>query len=103
MGDDFTIADVAMIGWVRNLVGFYGAREIVEFDTLTEVPRWLERGAGASGGAARAGDSGAAGVSSIPPSSLRSSDEAMRVCGWDERSETHPFSAARRFRCAHPG
>ena len=42
MGDDFTIADVATIGWVRNLVGFYGAREIVEFDTLTEVPRWLD-------------------------------------------------------------
>jgi GST-like protein len=42
MGDDFTIADVAMIGWVRNLIGFYGAREIVEFDTLTQVPRWLE-------------------------------------------------------------
>jgi GST-like protein len=42
MDDDFTIADVSMIGWVRNLVGFYGAREIVEFDTLTEVPRWLD-------------------------------------------------------------
>ena len=38
MGDDFTIADIAMIGWVRNLVGFYGAREIVEYDALTEVP-----------------------------------------------------------------
>jgi GST-like protein len=44
MGDDFTIADIAMLGWVRNLIGFYGAREIVEFDTLTEVPRWLEAG-----------------------------------------------------------
>ena len=43
MGDDFTIADISMLGWVRNLVGFYGAREIVEYDTLTEVPAWLER------------------------------------------------------------
>jgi GST-like protein len=43
MGDDFTIADISMLGWVRNLVGFYGAREIVEYDTLTEVPAWLDR------------------------------------------------------------
>jgi GSH-dependent disulfide-bond oxidoreductase len=42
MGDDFTIADIAMIGWVRNLIGFYGAREIVEYDNLAEVDRWLE-------------------------------------------------------------
>jgi GST-like protein len=42
MDDDFTIADVSMIGWVRNLVGFYGARELVEYDSLTEVPRWLD-------------------------------------------------------------
>jgi GST-like protein len=44
MGDDFTIADVATLGWVRNLVGFYGARELVEFDALKQVPAWLERG-----------------------------------------------------------
>jgi GST-like protein len=43
MGDDFTIADISMLGWVRNLIGFYGAREIVEYDALTEVPAWLER------------------------------------------------------------
>ena len=39
-----TIADIAMLGWVRNLIGFYGARELVEFDRLTRVPAWLERG-----------------------------------------------------------
>jgi GST-like protein len=33
-----------MLGWVRNLVGFYGAREIVEFDDFEHVPAWLERG-----------------------------------------------------------
>ena len=44
MGDDFTIADISMLGWVRNLVGFYGARELVGFDELTQVPAWLERG-----------------------------------------------------------
>jgi len=44
MGEDYTIADVSMLGWVRNLVGFYEARELVAFDSLTEVPAWLERG-----------------------------------------------------------
>jgi GST-like protein len=43
MGDEYTIADVATLGWVRNLIGFYGAREIVEYDTLKHVPAWLER------------------------------------------------------------
>ena len=44
MGDDYTIADVSMLGWVRNLVGFYGARDLVDFDVLMQVPSWLERG-----------------------------------------------------------
>jgi GST-like protein len=44
MGDEYTIADISMLGWVRNLIGFYAAREIVEFDTLKHVPAWLERG-----------------------------------------------------------
>jgi len=44
MGEDYTIADISMLGWVRNLIGFYGARELVEFDALTEVPAWLARG-----------------------------------------------------------
>ncbi|RCW87440.1 glutathione S-transferase family protein [Phyllobacterium bourgognense] len=41
---DYSIADISMLGWVRNLVGFYGARDIVEFDSLKRVPAWLERG-----------------------------------------------------------
>lgn len=44
MGDDYTIADISMLGWVRNLIGFYGAREIVAYDELKNVPAWLERG-----------------------------------------------------------
>ena len=44
MGDDYTIADISMLGWVRNLIGFYGAGEIVEYDKLKAVPAWLERG-----------------------------------------------------------
>ncbi len=44
MGDDYTIVDVTTLGWVRNLVNFYDARDLVEFDTLKHVPAWLERG-----------------------------------------------------------
>ena len=43
MGDDYTIADVSMIGWVRNLIGFYGAGELVDYASLKHVPAWLER------------------------------------------------------------
>jgi GSH-dependent disulfide-bond oxidoreductase len=44
MDDEYTIADISMLGWVRNLIGFYEARELVEFDSFREVPAWLERG-----------------------------------------------------------
>ena len=44
MGDDYTIADISLLGWVRNLVGFYGAGEVVEYGKLKQVPAWLERG-----------------------------------------------------------
>ncbi len=44
MDDDFTIADVSMLGWVRNLIGFYDAGALVDFDSLKQVPAWLERG-----------------------------------------------------------
>jgi len=43
MGKDYTIADVAMWPWVRNLIGFYGARDIVGYDTLRHVDGWLQR------------------------------------------------------------
>jgi GST-like protein len=42
--DEYSIADISMLGWVRNLVGFYEARDLVKFDQLTHVPAWLERG-----------------------------------------------------------
>jgi GST-like protein len=44
MGEKYTIADISLLGWVRNLVGFYGAGELVEYDSLKRVPAWLERG-----------------------------------------------------------
>ena len=42
--DDYSIADIATLGWVRNPIGLYGARDLVAFDTLKHVPAWLERG-----------------------------------------------------------
>ena len=42
--DDYSIADIATLGWVRNLIGFYEAREIVDYDSLRHVPAWLDRG-----------------------------------------------------------
>ena len=42
--DDYSIADIAMLGWVRNLIGFYGAGELVDYASLRNVPAWLERG-----------------------------------------------------------
>ena len=37
MGDQYTIADIAIVPWVRNLVGFYGAGALVEFEQFKEV------------------------------------------------------------------
>ena len=41
MGDDYTIADIATFPWVRNLIGFYGAGELVEIDKFPNVTRSL--------------------------------------------------------------
>ena len=42
MGDEYTIADIAIFPWVRNLVGFYEAGELVEFGGFPNVKRVLE-------------------------------------------------------------
>ena len=42
MGDEYTIADIAIFPWVRNLVGFYGAGELVGIDSFPNVKRALE-------------------------------------------------------------
>jgi len=44
MGEDYTIADIASLGWVRNLIGFYEAGDLVGFADLPRVAAWLERG-----------------------------------------------------------
>jgi GST-like protein len=42
MGDEYTIADIATFPWVRNLVGFYGAGDLVEFPQFANVKRVLD-------------------------------------------------------------
>jgi len=44
MGADYSIADISLLGWVRNLIGFYEAAELVGFDRFANVKSWLERG-----------------------------------------------------------
>jgi len=42
LGDEYGIADIATFPWVRNLVGFYGAGELVGFADFPHVQRALE-------------------------------------------------------------
>lgn len=42
LGDDYSIADIALFPWVRNLIGFYEARELVGFERFTQVQRVLD-------------------------------------------------------------
>ena len=41
MGTDYTIADIAVFPWVRNLVGFYEAGDLVGFADFKNVARVL--------------------------------------------------------------
>jgi len=42
VGDAYTIADIATFPWVRNLVGFYGAGDLVGFESFVNVRRALD-------------------------------------------------------------
>jgi GST-like protein len=41
MGDDYGIADIATFPWVNNLIGFYGAADLVGFESFPQVARVL--------------------------------------------------------------
>jgi GST-like protein len=41
MGREYSVADIAIFPWVRNLIGFYEARELVGFDDFAQVRRVL--------------------------------------------------------------
>jgi GST-like protein len=44
MGEDYTIADIALLPWMRTLTGFYEAGELVGIDNCPAVKAWMERG-----------------------------------------------------------
>jgi GSH-dependent disulfide-bond oxidoreductase len=41
-GESYSIADIAVFPWVRNLIGFYGAGDLVGFSEYTHVQRALD-------------------------------------------------------------
>lgn len=47
MGDEYTIADIAILPWVRNLVEHYRAGELVGYQRFANLQRvlsaWLQR------------------------------------------------------------
>ncbi len=43
MGDAYSIADIAIFPWVRNLIGFYEAGELVRIADFPRVTGALER------------------------------------------------------------
>ncbi|WP_342245184.1 glutathione S-transferase N-terminal domain-containing protein [Pseudomonas sp. OTU5201] len=42
MGGQYSIADIATFPWVRNLIGFYEAGELVQFERFANVKRVLD-------------------------------------------------------------
>ena len=42
MGSDYSVADIAILPWVRNLVGYYDAGGLVGFERFTQVRRVLD-------------------------------------------------------------
>ena len=44
MDDDYTIADISMLGWVRTIKVFYEAGDLVGLDAMPNVLRWLDKG-----------------------------------------------------------
>ena len=41
MGDDYTIVDISVFPWVRNLIGYYGAGDLVGISNFPNVSRTL--------------------------------------------------------------
>jgi GST-like protein len=43
MGEEYTIADIALIGWIRNLTAGFDVGPPVHYEDLKNVPAWLQR------------------------------------------------------------
>ena len=44
MGEEYSIADIALIGWVRHFIVFYAAGDLVGYAGLRNLQTWLDRG-----------------------------------------------------------
>lgn len=44
MGEEYTIADIATLGWVNSLVNFYQAGELTGYGDFAHVDSWVKRG-----------------------------------------------------------
>ena len=44
MGDEYTIADISLLGWVRGLIHNYQAGDLVGYSDFNNVARWLAAG-----------------------------------------------------------
>ncbi len=44
MGDEYSIADIATLGWVNTVVTFYDAHDLVGYERFTHLDAWLQRG-----------------------------------------------------------
>jgi GST-like protein len=42
MGEEFSVADIAIFPMIRNLIGYYGAGELVGFGDFPHVQRALD-------------------------------------------------------------
>jgi GST-like protein len=40
MGEDLTIADISIVGWIKTLTTFYMAADITGYDKLAHLQRW---------------------------------------------------------------
>ena len=43
VGDDYSIAEIAIVPWIRTLRDFYGAAEITGLNDCKNVLAWVER------------------------------------------------------------
>ena len=44
VGNAYSIVDISLLGWIRNIVGLFDAAEMVDFASVKNVAAWLERG-----------------------------------------------------------
>lgn len=44
LGDDYTIADISLLGWVRTLITRYEASDLVGYSDFKNIARWQDAG-----------------------------------------------------------